>query len=121
MSDATAINIKSNKIVKNTFPPNVPILTNDFMRVMFTDKNNISLAVLQFLQGNSEQVFEMLMQSKETNDDPNINNTWCGLSIHLDDNGIFTIYGITPSLESYGDELVTANWVRQLLASKGIN
>ena len=58
---------------------------------------------------------------EKINDDPDIHNISRGISIRLDSDGIFTIDGVTPILESYGDELVTANWVRQLLASKGIN
>ena len=119
--DVNAIRIKNNKIIKNTFPIEAPDLNNDFIRIFLTDKNNIGIGCLQYAQGDSRQYLQLLMQSKETNDDPDIDNIWRGISIRLDSDGTFTIDGVTPILESYGDELVTANWVRQLLASKGIN
>ena len=89
-------------------------------QIWFTDSQNRGLGVIQHIQTGNYISFQFLYNRII---DRQIQNSWIGLGIihDLQTNQISVTSSNQPNIASNNSEIATTSWVRQLLASKGIN
>ena len=90
----------------------VATFPEDFMRIMFKDKNGIDLLGIQYCRDSSGLFGQMLF---------NTGTMWTGISIKKNTNEVTQLHGITPLSGSNDDAIPTCQWVRNLLRSLGLN
>lgn len=89
-------------------------------QIWFNDSQNRSLGVIQHIQTGNYINFQILYNRII---DRQIQNNWHGLGIvqNLQTSQISVTCSNQPNIASNNSEIATTSWVRQLLASKGIN